>query len=73
MHSTATLIHFQVNQPSLVYCRYCIKAKSKPSTVNDNIDMTDFYNDDYGDYEDDDEEEEEEAGDDTDDSGNGES
>jgi len=52
---------------------YCIKAKSKPSTVNDNIDMTDFYDDDYDDYEDDDEEEEEEAGDDTDDSGNGES
>ena len=53
-------------------CRYCIKAKSKPSTVNDNIDMTDFYDDDYDDYEDD-EEDEEEAGDDTDDSGNGES
>jgi len=51
---------------------YCIKAKSKPSTVNDNIDMTDFYDDDYDDYEDD-EEDEEEAGDDTDDSGNGES
>merc|ERR1712112_401643 len=37
---------------------YCIKAKNKP-TVNDNIDMTDFYDD--------------EAGDDTDDSGNGKS
>merc|ERR1712156_1230306 len=42
---------------------YCIKAKSKPSTT-DNIDMTDFYDDDY-DLDDDD------AGEDTDDSGNG--
>merc|ERR1711902_211974 len=50
---------------------YCIKAKSKPSAVN-NIDMTDFYDDDY-DLDDDDDygEEDEEAAEDTDDSGNG--
>ena len=51
--------------------RYCIKAKKKPST-NDNIDMTDFYDDDY-DLDDDDDygDEDEEAAEDTDDSGNG--
>ena len=52
--------------------RYCIKAKSKPP-VQENIDMTDFYDDDYDideEYEDDDEEDEE-AADDTDDSGTG--
>ena len=51
--------------------RYCIKAKSKPTT-NDNIDMTDFYDDDY-DLDDDDDygDEEDDAGEDTDDSGNG--
>merc|ERR1712066_460311 len=43
---------------------YCIKAKKKPST-NDNIDMTDFYDDDYDDDEDCD------GAEDTDDSGNG--
>ena len=53
--------------------RYCIKAKAKPS-VQDNIDMTDFYDDDYDlddDYDDYDEEEDDEAADDTDDSGTG--
>lgn len=52
---------------------YCIKAKAKPS-VQENIDMTDFYDDDYDlddDYEDYDEDEEDEGGDDTDDSGTG--
>lgn len=51
---------------------YCIKAKKKPSTTNDNIDMTDFYDDDY-DLDDDDDygDEDEEAAEDTDDSGNG--
>lgn len=53
-------------------CRYCIKAKNKP-TVNDNIDMTDFYDDDYDLDDDDYEDEDDEAGDDTDDSGNGKS
>merc|ERR1711992_243332 len=43
---------------------YCIKPKKKPST-SDNIDMTDFYDDDYDDDEEDCEAE------DTDDSGNG--
>ena len=54
------------------FCRYCIKAKKKPSTTNDNIDMTDFYDDDY-DLDDDDDygDEDEEAAEDTDDSGNG--
>ena len=54
-------------------CRYCIKAKSKPSAVNDNIDMTDFYDDDYDLDDDEYEDEDDEAGDDTDDSGNGKS
>jgi len=52
---------------------YCIKAKAKPS-VQENIDMTDFYDDDYDlddDYDDYDEDEEDEGGDDTDDSGTG--
>jgi ubiquitin-conjugating enzyme E2 R len=52
--------------------RYCIKAKSKPP-AQDNIDMTDFYDDDYDideDYDEDDDEDEE-AADDTDDSGTG--
>lgn len=52
---------------------YCIKAKSKPSG-QDNIDMTDFYDDDYDlddDYDDYDEDDEDEGGDDTDDSGTG--
>ena len=54
-----------------LHFRYCIKAKKKPST-NDNIDMTDFYDDDY-DLDDDDDygDEDEEAAEDTDDSGNG--
>jgi len=50
---------------------YCIKAKSKP-TPSDNIDMTDFYDDDYDiddDY--DDEDEENEDGEDSEDSGTG--
>ena len=51
--------------------RYCIKAKAKPS-VQDNIDMTDFYDDDYDlDDEDDYGDEDEEAAENTDDSGNG--
>ena len=51
--------------------RYCIKAKSRP-TVSDNIDMTDFYDDDYDiddDYDDDDEEDE--NAEDSEDSGTG--
>lgn len=50
---------------------YCIKAKKKPST-NDNIDMTDFYDDDYDLDEDDyDDDEDCDGAEDTDDSGNG--
>lgn len=51
---------------------YCLKPKAKPPT-QENIDMTDFYDDDYDlddDYDDYDEEEDE-AADDTDDSGTG--
>ena len=51
--------------------RYCIKAKSRP-TASDNIDMTDFYDDDYDiddDYDDD--EEEDENAEDSEDSGTG--
>ncbi len=57
---------------TVVLCRYCIKAKSKPPAL-ENIDMTDFYDDDYDieDEYDEDDEEDEEAGDDTDDSGTG--
>ena len=51
--------------------RYCIKAKKKPST-SDNIDMTDFYDDDYDLDEDDyDDDEDCDGAEDTDDSGNG--
>ncbi|XP_023322473.1 ubiquitin-conjugating enzyme E2 R2 [Eurytemora carolleeae] len=52
--------------------KYCLKPKAKPPT-QENIDMTDFYDDDYDlddDYDDYDEEEDE-AADDTDDSGTG--
>jgi len=52
---------------------YCIKAKARP-TAQDNIDMTDFYDDDYDlddDYDDYEEDDEDEAADDTDDSGTG--
>merc|ERR1719471_2122555 len=52
---------------------YCLKPKNKPSAVNDNIDMTDFYDDDYDLDDDEYEDEDDEAGDDTDDSGNGKS
>jgi len=50
---------------------YCIKAKSRPA-VSENIDMTDFYDDDYDiddDYDDDDEEDE--NAEDSEDSGTG--
>ena len=54
--------------------RYCIKAKARPS-AQDNVDMTDFYDDDYDlddDYDDYDEDEDDDEGaDDTDDSGTG--
>lgn len=51
---------------------YCIKHSAKPSETE--TDMTDFYDDDYGDdMDDNDEEEEEEYNDDNEDSGNGES
>ena len=50
--------------------RYCIKPKKKPST-SDNIDMTDFYDDDYDLDEDDYDDEEDCEAEDTDDSGNG--
>ena len=52
--------------------RYCIKAKSRPA-ASDNIDMTDFYDDDYDidDDEDDEDEEEGEEGEDSEDSGTG--
>jgi len=50
---------------------YCIKPKNRP-TASENIDMTDFYDDDYDidddDYDDDDDDE---NADDTDDSGTG--
>jgi len=52
---------------------YCIKAKSRPM-ASDNIDMTDFYDDDYDidDDEDEDEDEEEDnEGEDSEDSGTG--
>jgi ubiquitin-conjugating enzyme E2 R len=53
---------------------YCIKPKAKPS-VQEHIDMTDFYDDDYDlddeDYSDEEDEEEDEKADDTDDSGTG--
>jgi len=51
---------------------YCIKAKSKPP-AQENIDMTDFYDDDYDidDEYDEEDDEDEEAADDTDDSGTG--
>lgn len=52
--------------------RYCIKAKSRPA-ASDNIDMTDFYDDDYDidDEYDDEDEEENEDGEDSEDSGTG--
>ena len=54
--------------------RYCIKAKARPA-AQDNVDMTDFYDDDYDlddDYDDYDEDDDEDEGaDDTDDSGTG--
>lgn len=52
---------------------YCIKHRSKPSEME--ADMTDFYDDDYGDDMDDDEEEDgdDEYKEDNEDSGNGES
>lgn len=55
---------------------YCIKHIAKPSEQD--TDLTDFYDDDYGDDmedddDDDDEEEEEEYDEDNEDSGNGES
>ena len=51
---------------------YCIKAKSRPA-ASDNIDMTDFYDDDYDidDEYDDEDEEENEDGEDSEDSGTG--
>jgi len=53
---------------------YCIKAKKNPA-VSDQLDMTDFYDDDYDlddDYEDEDDDDEDgDAADDTDDSGTG--
>ena len=52
--------------------RYCIKAKSRP-TASDNIDMTDFYDDDYDiddDYDDDDDDDVGD-GEDSEDSGTG--
>merc|ERR1712204_30547 len=49
---------------------YCIKAKSRP-TVSDNIDMTDFYDDDYDIDDDYDDDEEGEEGEDSEDSGTG--
>merc|ERR1712115_121876 len=49
---------------------YCIKPKKRPST-SDNIDMTDFYDDDYDLDEDDYDDEEDCEAEDTDDSGNG--
>merc|ERR1719507_2888515 len=48
---------------------YCIKAKSRPA-ASDNIDMTDFYDDDY-DIDDDEDDEDEEEGEDSEDSGTG--
>ena len=57
---------------SAIY-RYCIKAKSRP-TASDNIDMTDFYDDDYDIDDDEDEEEEDDEdneGEDSEDSGTG--
>lgn len=51
---------------------YCVKHNAKPNECE--TDMTDFYDDDYGDdLDDDDNEEEEEYNDDNEDSGNGES
>lgn len=54
---------------------YCIKTKAKPTECS--VDMTDFYDDDYGDELEDDEEEEESddecCKEDNEDSGNGES
>merc|ERR1711970_1423840 len=52
---------------------YCIKAKSRPM-ASDNIDMTDFYDDDYDIDDDEDEEEdddEDNEGEDSEDSGTG--
>jgi len=51
---------------------YCIKHITKPQQVVD-TDMTDFYDDDYGDDMDDDDEDQEDYNDDNEDSGNGES
>ena len=58
---------------SRYFCRYCIKAKSRPM-ASDNIDMTDFYDDDYDIDDDEDEEEDEDEdneGEDSEDSGTG--
>jgi len=51
---------------------YCIKAKSRP-VASDNIDMTDFYDDDYDidDDEDDEDDDEDNEGEDSEDSGTG--
>ena len=57
----------------MLSCRYCIKAKSRPM-ASDNIDMTDFYDDDYDIDDDEDEEEdddEDNEGEDSEDSGTG--
>ena len=66
-------LYFKLYHNSYNFCRYCLKPKNKPSAVNDNIDMTDFYDDDYDLDDDEYEDEDDEAGDDTDDSGNGKS
>ena len=63
---------YKLSINKMSFCRYCIKAKSRPM-ASDNIDMTDFYDDDY-DIDDDDEDEdddEDNEGEDSEDSGTG--
>ena len=61
----------QVRVPTTL-AEYCVTAKPKPS--DSNMDMTDFYDDDYmDDDEEDDEDDDQVYDDDDDDSGNGES
>lgn len=57
---------------------YCIKTKVKPTTTEPNVEMGDFYDDDYDELDDDDDDDDEDLSDgykdgDDNDSGNGES